>query len=60
LAVEALQGRGWRTLVIWECALRGVCRLSSDDLLDQAESFVKGNVKHSDLAGRQPAAQSAA
>lgn len=33
-ALDALQARGWRTAVVWECALRGPSRLPADEVLE--------------------------
>jgi DNA mismatch endonuclease, patch repair protein len=41
-AVAALQGRGWRVLVIWECALRGARRQDEMWVLDRAAEFLEG------------------
>jgi DNA mismatch endonuclease (patch repair protein) len=40
-AAVALQGRGWRVLVIWECALRGTRRQETSCVLDQAAEFLQ-------------------
>ena len=42
-AVEALQTDGWRVLVIWECALRGLGRLDSARALDRAARYIRQN-----------------
>ena len=39
-AIEALQGDGWRVLVIWECALRGPNRRDCADVIEQSERFI--------------------
>lgn len=38
---DQLSASGWRILVIWECAIRGVGRLERDELLTLAERFVR-------------------
>jgi DNA mismatch endonuclease (patch repair protein) len=40
-AIAALVRTGWRVLVVWECAMRGPGRLSSDEVLNQCETFVR-------------------
>ena len=35
---------GWRTLVIWECALRGKNKLSIDLVIDQITDWLEGNI----------------
>ncbi len=39
---EELNDAGWRVQVVWECALRGPCRKSIEDVLDLCEAFIKG------------------
>lgn len=40
-AVMALREKGWRILVVWECAIRGPDRLQADTLVDSCEAFVR-------------------
>ncbi|WP_081873362.1 very short patch repair endonuclease [Sphingobium chlorophenolicum] len=42
-AVTALGGLGWRVGVVWECALRGARRLSTEILLDRLVDFIAGS-----------------
>ena len=39
--LAALRADGWRTLVIWECALRGSHRRAIHDVLNSAEDFIR-------------------
>ena len=41
-ALEALNARGWRTLVVWECALRGTARLMVGNVVERCADFVQG------------------
>ena len=41
-AVNALREKGWRVLVVWECALRGPGRWTVKDVVDRCEDFVRG------------------
>lgn len=41
-AISELQRKGWRTLTIWECALRGKERIPSDQALRLLEQFLRG------------------
>jgi len=50
-AIEALQAGGWRVLVIWECALRGVSRLGESQVFQRAEHFIRGECSLLDIAG---------
>lgn len=36
-----LKNLGWRVLIVWECAMKGRHKLPVEDLLDQAEQFIK-------------------
>ena len=40
-ALERLAAGGWRTLVIWECLLRGPARQSSEDVLDLVAKWLR-------------------
>jgi DNA mismatch endonuclease (patch repair protein) len=51
-AIAALQNRGWRILVIWECALKGKRRLIFERVLTTTESFLMGNRRLLQLKGR--------
>jgi DNA mismatch endonuclease (patch repair protein) len=39
-AIASLQAAGWRVLVIWECAMRGVKRLEEAEMLGLAANFI--------------------
>lgn len=38
--LKALHASDWRTLVIWECAVRGRTRLEAEQLLDDCRNFL--------------------
>lgn len=38
--IESYQETGWKTLVIWECALKGKAKLSLESILDLTEYWV--------------------
>lgn len=42
--VEMLRLSGWRTLVVWECAIRGHSHLSVDELVDCIVDWLKSGV----------------
>ncbi len=44
-ALSALKADGWRVLVVWECALKGRQRRDLPDVMDRAESFIRGSGK---------------
>jgi DNA mismatch endonuclease (patch repair protein) len=39
--LEALSKTGWRTLVVWECMLRGPARQPVDDVLDRIAAWLR-------------------
>lgn len=50
-ALEALRSSGWRTLVVWECAIKGRGKLSDKELAATLQNFVER--EHSaEIAGR--------
>lgn len=50
-ALRALQSAGWRTLVVWECALRGSCKLPVDRVIDECAAFTRGAGGHKTIFG---------
>ena len=51
-AVRALAAIGWRTLIVWECALRGPARRPVVAVLSGCEEFLSSGIPQaSDLAG---------
>jgi DNA mismatch endonuclease (patch repair protein) len=50
-AVGALTTSGWRTLIVWECALRGPARQPIDAVLIGCEKFLNSYSARSELAG---------
>lgn len=52
LAVRTeLAKMGWRTMVVWECALRGRGRLPLDHVLEQVEDFVRSDQPVAEVMG---------
>jgi DNA mismatch endonuclease (patch repair protein) len=52
-AAVALQERGWRVVVIWECALRGARRREASWVLDHVAEFLQyGAVDVLEIAGK--------
>jgi len=49
--VAALISAGWRTLIIWECALKGRLRRPFGDLIDDAASFIRGSATTREIGG---------
>lgn len=52
--MEALIESGWRVLVIWECAIKGVNRLSIDDVLERTTAFIQSGFKYGDIGEKSP------
>ena len=38
--IKALETQGWRVLVVWECAVKGRCRLLREDLENQIANWI--------------------
>jgi len=49
--VLALHADGWRTLIVWECALRGPARNPIPDVIARARGFVLGTRPELELEG---------
>ena len=48
---EALHLAGWRSLTVWECAIRGTRRLNFDELLDGISRWVEGDAAMAEFGG---------
>jgi DNA mismatch endonuclease (patch repair protein) len=51
-AAAALADAGWRSGVVWECALRGRGRLPVADVIAASASWVRGDTSQFELRGR--------
>lgn len=51
-ALEALRSSGWRTLVVWECAVKGRGKLSDEELAEGLRAFLEGG-SSDEIAGRR-------
>ena len=49
--VAALLNKGWRVVTVWECALKGKQKLSSDHLCDALHQFIGGQAKQGAVSG---------
>lgn len=45
------QRLGWRTLTIWECAIKGKRRMDADDLTDRAAEWLASSNSNAELKG---------
>jgi DNA mismatch endonuclease (patch repair protein) len=48
---SSLRDRGWRTLVVWECALKGRTRLDLGNVLDETALWLKGSSGAMEIGG---------
>src|SRR5690606_10617592 len=48
--LSELQELGWRTLVVWECALKGKLRLQPEGLFEQIEGWLLSDTSHSEVS----------
>jgi DNA mismatch endonuclease (patch repair protein) len=55
VARQRLSDMGWRTLCVWECALKGPGRLEEGELAGALTAFVTGSLTTEDIAGHPPA-----
>ena len=53
-AEAALRALGWRTLIVWECSLKGAGRLQQEQLGRRLHDFVIGTTTEEEIAGRFP------
>ena len=51
-SADALAAADWRSLTVWECALRGRARLTETEVLDVCEWFVKKGGSSFEVVGR--------
>lgn len=47
----ALREQGWRTLVIWECALKGKTRLPPEEPVQRAAKWLRGASANTEIRG---------
>jgi DNA mismatch endonuclease (patch repair protein) len=49
IAIERLAELGWRTLCVWECAIKGRGRLPEGALAQAIAAFVAGDEPHDEI-----------
>lgn len=54
-STRALTELGWRTGVVWECALKGKTRLPADEVLDQCDAWLSSTLPTLLIEGCRPA-----
>lgn len=60
VARKRLADAGWRTLCIWECALKGPDRLRETNIADSVTNFLTGSLEALDIQGSLTATHEAA
>lgn len=53
-ALAELANSGLRTLILWECAMRGRNRKPEEEVLDRCEIFLKGSAAALEIEGHRP------
>ena len=48
----ALGRKGWRILTVWECSLKGKCRLDLDDIIDRIVDWLAGGSEDMSIEGK--------
>jgi DNA mismatch endonuclease (patch repair protein) len=51
-AISALHERGWRTGVVWECAIKGPGRLAPGEIIAKCENWLRSKRPSFELRGR--------
>ena len=48
-AIAALHAAGWRTLVVWECAVKGAGRLAPEELGERLKGLLESGVEGGEI-----------
>lgn len=51
--IPSLQAEGWRTLVVWECALKGRTRLELGLIISQISNWLTGSEMNKEIMGKE-------
>jgi DNA mismatch endonuclease, patch repair protein len=51
MVMTALNGQGWRTLIIWECAIKGKMRLTFSDLMLDTNGWLRNGIHNIEIRG---------
>lgn len=51
-AIKTLSGLGWRVLTIWECAIKGPCRMSHNTIFRKAGTWLHSGQGNMEIRGR--------
>ncbi len=50
-AIKALSGLGWRVLTVWECAIKGPCRISQNNIIRKAGTWLRSGRGNMEIQG---------
>lgn len=50
-AIKALSGLGWRVLTIWECAIKGSCRIPQNNIFRKAGAWIRSGRGNMEIQG---------
>ena len=51
-AANALESKGWRTAIVWECSLKGKEKRDPVELIDQLTAWIRSGGIHIEFRGR--------
>ena len=52
-SILQLEQAGWRVLIIWECALKGVTRLGAETVIGRTAEWLRESAPRSEIRGGQ-------
>lgn len=53
MAITQLKSSGWRSLIVWECSLRGAGKLTQSDLAERCATWLKSEKPRGAVRGRK-------
>lgn len=56
-SILQLEQAGWRVLIIWECALKGVTRLDTETVIGRTAEWLRESAPSSEIRGGQDGAR---
>ncbi|WP_055661336.1 very short patch repair endonuclease [Roseibium aggregatum] len=51
LALSALQAKGWRQGIVWECALKGKLRMPIETVISECSAWLKSDIPFFEIRG---------
>lgn len=52
VAIDRLHNAGWRTGVVWECALKGCMKLQEENVINEIANWLRGTQQTLEIIGR--------